>query len=74
MNSRRINHGMGVITINGQNELVAFGGYDGTSRLGSVEFYNTETEKWEYTDITMNEPKESFAFLTVKRGDIICKV
>ena len=74
MNSRRINHGIGVITINGQNELVVFGGYDGRTRLGSVEFYNTETEKWEYTDITMNEPKESFAFLTVKRGDIICKV
>ena len=50
MNSKRDGHGMGVVTINGENKLAVFAGYDGRTQLDSVEVYNTETEKWETSD------------------------
>ena len=71
MNSKRNGHGMGVVTINGIDRLAAFGGYDGRNELDSVELYNTETEKWEMTDLKLSEPKSHFFFLTVKLGDIL---
>ena len=77
-NSIRYDHGMGILTINGQDKLVVFGGNEGKyNHLGdnkasdSVEVYNTETEKWETTDIKLKEPKHSFGFLTLKLNDII---
>ena len=69
MNSKRFSHGMGVLTINGQDRLAVFGGNsDHTSYtlLDSVELYNTRTEKWEKTDIKLTEPKRSFGFLELK--------
>ena len=71
MNFRRSGHGMGVITINGEDTLAVFGGYDGRTWLNSVELYNTQTEKWVLTVIKMNKPKERFGFLTVKLSDAI---
>ena len=74
MNSKRVNHGMGVVTINDEHKLAVFGGFDGRTRLDSVELYNTETEKWEITDFKLREPKSHFSFLTVKLGDILSKL
>ena len=71
MNSKRYAHGMGVLTINGEDRLAVFGGYDGENELNSVELYNTKTEKWEMTDFKLCEAKSGFSFLTVKLGDII---
>ena len=71
MNCKRVNHGMGVVTINDENKLAVFGGFDGRTRLDSVELYNTESEKWEMTDLKLSEAKFGFGFLTVKLGDII---
>ena len=71
MNSRRAGHGMGVITINGEDKIAVIGGYDGTFKLDSVEFYNTQTQKWEMTDIKLNEPTHRFGFLSVKLSDMI---
>ena len=71
MNSKREGHGMGVVTINGEDRLAVFGGRNGENRLDSVEFYNTETEKWETSDLKLSEGKSYFSFLTVKLGDII---
>ena len=62
---------MGVVTINGENRLAVFGGYDGGKNLDGVEFYNTHTKKWEMTGFKLNEAKSHFSFLTVKLGDII---
>ena len=62
---------MGVFTINGEDRLAVFGGYDGENELNSVELYNTETEKWEMADFKLSEPKSHFSFLTVKLGDIL---
>ena len=71
MNSKRTNHGMGVVTINGEERLAVFGGSDGRRRLDSVELYNTQTEKWETTNIKLREAKEHFSFLSVKLADVV---
>ena len=74
MNSKRSGHGMGVVTINGENRFAVFGGHNGGKVLDSVELYNTETEKWELTDFKLSEPKSHFSFLIVKLGDILAKL
>ena len=71
MNSKRYGHGMGVITINGNDRLAVFGGFDGRNSLDSVELYNTETEKWEISDLKLSEARSGFSCLTVKLGDIL---
>ena len=71
MNSKRVDHGMGVVTINGENKVAVFGGYDGRSLLDTVELYNTQTEKWEMADFKLRESKSTFGFLTIKLGDIL---
>ena len=68
---RRSCHGMDVVTINGEERLAVFGGYDGRTRLDSVEIYNTQTGKWETTDIKLKEAKSEFGFLGVKLADVI---
>ena len=52
MNYARYNHGMGVITVKGDNRLAVFGGINGSMdlRYNCVELYNTQTEKWETSD------------------------
>ena len=64
-------HGMGVITINGEDQLAVFGGFSGHIWLDSVEVYNIRTEKWDLTDIRLKKPKDCFGFLTVKLSDAI---
>merc|ERR1712012_94943 len=71
MNFKRANHGMGVVTINGEERLAMFGGYDGRYNLDSVELYNNLTEKWKTTDIKLREAKGQFGFLSVKLADVI---
>ena len=72
MNVQRFGHGMGIVTINGQDRLAVFGGrnYD---CLDSIELYNIKTEKWELTDIKLKEPKELFGYLTIKLSKILSK-
>ena len=71
MNSKRAGHGIGVVTINGEDRLAVFGGFDERTKLDSVELYNSETEKWETSDLKLSEARPSFSCLTVKLGDII---
>lgn len=68
MNTKRTRHGMGVVTINGEDRLALFGGFGGTNYrdFDCVEFYNTQTKKWEISSIKMNEPKKWFGFLSIK--------
>ena len=74
MNHKRVGHGIGVVNINGKERVAIFGGsYEFCHNLDSVELYNTETGKWEKTDIKLNEPKIDFGFLTVRLSDIISK-
>ena len=75
MNMKRAGHGMGTVTINGQDRLAVFGGDSGSCTwLDSVELYNTKTQQWEATNIKLKEPKASFALLEVKLGDIISEL
>ena len=75
MNVKRAGHGMGTVTINGEDRLAVFGGDSGNSTwLDSVEIYNTKTKEWENTTMKLNEPKAQFAFLHVKLGDIISEL
>ena len=73
MNFGRQGHGMGVLTIDGEERLVVFGGDDGDRKHDSVELYNTKTEKWETTNIKLRTPRNDFGFLKVKLSDIISK-
>ena len=73
MNFGRQGHGMGVLTIDGKDILVAFGGDDGARKHDNVELYNTQTEKWETTNIKLKMPRNDFGFLRVKLSDIISK-
>ena len=77
MNSKRIDHGMGVMTINGEDKVAVFGGLESCRReneLDSIEFYNTQTEKWEMADFKLSEPKVGFGFLPIKLGDILSQL
>ena len=77
MNSKRYGHGMGVVTINGEDKLAVFGGLESRGRgneLDSIEFYNTQTQKWEMADFKLSEPKVAFGFVTIKLGDILSQL
>ena len=74
MKSKRLSHGMGIITVNGEDKVAAFGGLGERNYLVSVELYNTHTGKWEMTDLKLSELKCSFGFLAIKLGDIVSKL
>ena len=76
LNSKRSSHGMGVITINGEDKLAVLGGYKGKIHDSSysVELYNTQKEAWETTGINLNQTNYRFGFLTIKLSDIISKL
>ena len=74
INSKRWQHGMRVVTINGENKLAVFGGSDERNFLDSVEVYNSQTEKWEMADFKLSEARSDFSFLTVKLVDILSKL
>ena len=78
MNFKRTEHGMCVITINGEDRLAVFGGLrlESCTRidLDSVELYNAQTQKWEMTDFKLSFPKFGFGFATVKLTDIISRM
>ena len=71
MNSKRSDHGMGVVTINGEERLAVVGGCNKDGDLDSVELYNNQTGKWETTNIKMKEAMHSFGFLSVKLTDVV---
>ena len=71
MNSKRSVHGIGVVTLNGEDRVVVFGGHAGRNHLDSVEVFNIQTEKWETTSIKLNLPKSEFAFLSVNLGQVL---
>ena len=74
MNSKRFGHGIGVLRIKDEDRLAVFGGCDGDDRLDNVETYNSQTKKWEKSDIKLNEAKYHFGFLNLKLSDIISEL
>jgi len=71
MNAKRADHGIGVIAINGEERLVVLGGDNEGKWLDSVEIYNSQTKKWETTEMKLKDPSVSFGVLSVKLGTII---
>ena len=74
MNSKRSDHGMGVLTINGEDRLAVFGGQNRRNSLDTVELYNAKTEEWETSDIKLSEPKYHFGFLSAKLSNILSEL
>ena len=72
---KRHRHGMGVITVNGEDRLAVVGGLsDNYTELDSIELYNTETEEWETTKIKLQTPSYNFGCLSLNLRDIISKL
>ena len=71
MNSKRFAHGLGVITIDGEVRLAAFGGSEGHGEIDSIEVYFPKTERWSITNIKMKDTKSSFGFLSLKLSNVI---
>ena len=75
MNVKRTGHGMGVVTINGEDRLAVFGGFNGRFRVNSVELYNSQSREWEKTDFKLTKGAlECFGFLTVKLSDVVSHI
>ena len=71
MNYKRAYHGIGILTLDGEDQVVIFGAHDGNSFLDSVEVYDQETKKWTtLTDIKLTQAKAGFGFLTFKQDDL----
>ena len=71
MHFKRSRHGIGVITVDDEDKLVVFGGYNENGSIDSVELFDDETQSWDMTDIKLMEGKYSFGFFTVKLGNIL---
>lgn len=76
----RRNHGMGIVTVNGENRLAVFGRiyrHDRNPDNESVELYNPKVKwEWETTNIKLGLPDchDNFTSLSVRLGDIISKL
>ena len=72
LNPKRVGHGIGIVTSNWEDKLVAFGGFDDRRTfLDEVQVYNVQTKKGEASDIKLSEPKHTFGFTSVTLKDII---
>ena len=62
MNGKRSGHGIGILTLNGEDKIAIFGGRHETRRLDSVEVYDQKTQKWTKIDIKLTQAKETLDF------------
>ena len=74
MSSRRCYHGMGILTINDQLRLAVFGGRLRGTLPESLELYNTQTGRWETSNLQFDKLKSHVTSLTVKLGEIMSKL
>ena len=71
LNTKRYQHGIGILTINDEEKLAVVGGEYCDTRMGfhrSVEIYDKETQMWKLTNLKLKEPKGGFGYLSVKIG------
>ena len=72
LNSKRSSHGIGILTINGQDKLAVFGGSDDHHNvLRSVELYDYQNDKWEISNIKLQKATSNFGFLSYKQGKLL---
>ena len=66
MNTKKIGHGMAMITIDNEDRLAVFGGQDENwDYLESVETLNPKTRKWEVSDLKLKQAKGYFGYTSV---------
>ena len=72
MNFKRVYHGIGILTLDGQDQVAIFGGSDDNyDLLDSVEVYDQKTQKWKIrADMKLSQARTHFGFLTIKHDDI----
>ena len=71
MKSKRYEHGMGIMTIDGEEKVVAFGVEFGNGVFVDLfEVYHANTNSWELLNINLSEGKNHFGYVTIKEGDI----
>ena len=64
MNIKRVNHGIGTLSVNNQPRIAVFGGDNGNHVENTMEIFDPETLKWEIVeDFKMNESRDSFGYL-----------
>jgi len=71
MNAPRRYFHMATITRNGQQLILALGGYSGSSRLNSVEQFNPSNNTWTLAPTTMQEARNSHGAVPLTRA-MIC--
>ena len=78
MNHKRDAHGIGTITVQGEDRVAVFGG---TSRnngswisLDNLELYNPQIDVWELSKIKLKEKYDEVTCVTVKLGKILSKI
>lgn len=66
----RADHGIGILNIDNHDRVVVFGGSKDEygNNLKSVEVFNTQSEKWEISNIELSEARSEFGFLTIKNN------
>ena len=63
MHTRR--SGASAVLIPGSNKIMVLGGYNGSTRVASVEFYDTETNTWAMGP-SMSQERSNFATCTLE--------
>ena len=71
MSEGRSSHGMGIIDLNNEPTLVAFGGTNGPSYFDSVDIWDDINETWKLSNITMKKERSDFAHSTVPT-ELLC--
>ena len=56
--------------MNGQQTLLAFGGKSGSSRLKSVEQFNTNNNTWTLAPTSMEETRSRFGAVVAARESV----
>jgi len=77
MNHKRDAHGIGTITVQGEDRVAVFGGMTGSTSLiglGNLELYNAKTDLWELSKIKLKENYDEVTCVTVKLGEILSKI
>ena len=82
MNHKRDAHGIGTITIQGEDRVAVFGGTTGSKwNRGLIsldnldlELYNSQTDVWELSKIKLKENYDEVTCVTVKLGEILSKM
>jgi len=65
-------HGIGEVTINGEQKVIAFGGIGNGGWLKSVEIWDDTSETWSISkNLQLSEIKHDFGFLSAN-SDLIC--